>query len=457
MALVPGWEMVEREGLQESKRIFRSAIERMHARVTTSDTWQSTNSALTEHLLERLNINWDGYKRAQDKLDKMEPSGEVVNQFSEELDEVATIFDNTRRLMRARINALAAQDTVRPVKASEIILPKFTGKQTEWSPWCAMVTSRVLNQDLPVHDKISLIHNALEGQAKKCVGIPEGQDKDELDRIWTKLQEVYENKYQLARAHLARILDLPVLTQPSAHKMQIMIDVTEYTLRAMDRLCNNVNSWDVIICEILLRKLDAETLKTWEMNREIESLPSLTAIYQFLRKRIQALQNIRHSIAGDGATPQSSDGNSAKRPRREDHRADWRQERQRSQTSSSGSTGSAKVDAGPSPQLVKYGKCVYRPVCTEKALHFLWNCKAFRQLGNQQRLEIVQKTGLCKRCALEKHDHNACTARTCGNCTDDAHNNLFCPKHRVMVNSVAFRSSNPRYPGTHNSVKGNRP
>lgn len=423
MAACPSWTRIE-----EEKEKFKDSIHNFYQKVCDDITLQASNNIpYLEHLLERLDAAWSGYKRTCVELENYPNMDE--NEIRTELSQIAFLYDDVRKTLLGSIKELSARQSRPAPKVSEINLPKFAGEHINWSPWSAIVKSSVIDVDLPVHDKISLIISALEGRARKCVGLAEGQDQAELDRIWSKLKEVYENKYQLARAHMGVIFDLPILQEPNANKLQIMIDRTEYSLRALERLENQVDTWDTVICEILLRKLDQDTLKAWEMNRNVDELPKLSTLFDFFRRRIQAIQNLGHA-AHEGQ----------KRPRRE-----WLDERRRGETKESHvaktpkTSGDQKENITTATKLEKFGKCPYRPTCVEKPLHFLWNCKEFRKLGNMDRTDLVDKWGLCRRCVLKKHDLKSCTAKTCGNCEDDVHNYLLCPKHKVMVNSLVVR------------------
>lgn len=427
----------------DSKRVFKDAIERLHGQVIHRLEWQNVeNRAMAELLLERLEANWNGYKRISMSLEQYinDQHGEL--RAADELHEVATWFDQARRTLNRHIDTLKRMEVTYVPKISDIILPKFGGKHTEWSPWAANVKASVHDAELPVHSKIMLITNALDGAAKKCVGQAEGQDLAELDRIWSKLTSVYENKYQLTRAHLAMIIDLPTLASPSAIKLQIMIDTTEHALRALDRLGIQTHSWDPIVCDIILRKFDGATLKAWEMNRDINTLPNLAALFEFLKKRIQAIRNLDR--LGDEHEVGAAHGN-PKRPRRDDehrddrrenNRREWKNEREKSAQQAPSREEDA-VKAAAAEALKKYGPCPYRPICQNKVTHYLWNSKAFRRLANPERIKLIDEKRICKRCLIGSHDSGTCTGRTCGNCTDDLHNYLLCPKHKVMASAAS--------------------
>lgn len=432
MALNPLWLQTN-----ESKRVFKEAIERLVERVEGE---QHESLSLTEYLLKRLEVNWDGYTRESSSFEGLLVSNRRRARHDSEFENTGRIYDQARRTLRQHIARLNSSEVVSTPKVSEISLPKFGGKRTEWSPWAALVQSTVINTNLAVHNKIAVIYAALEGAAKACVGIPEGRDEAELDRIWNKLQEVYENKYLLTRAHIAIFMDLTALSAPSPSKMQIMIDKTQHSIRALERLGVKANHWDALICDILLRKLDPETLNAWEMSRDVDSLPNLQKFFDFMHKRIQAVLNARPDSVG----AQRETSNANKRRRDESNR-EWKAER---------STQNASNDtpvAGPEPseRLRRYGRCPYQPACKDKQLHFLWNCRAFRLLENKDRRDFLVKSGICTRCVVEKHEASGCNARTCGKCQNDMHNTILCPAIKPYVKSEIGRSSGSKLSGNH--------
>lgn len=84
----------------------------------------------------------------------------------------------------------------------------FSGTYTEWAAWRSEFLAKVMNTSLNTSEKISLLLSSLKHEAAACAGRAERLDDVELQRIWTKLEKTYDNKYQQAYAHIMEILNI---------------------------------------------------------------------------------------------------------------------------------------------------------------------------------------------------------------------------------------------------------
>lgn len=462
MAAQPGWA-VDYENMQS----FRLAIERFETNHINTATFPAHNKVYLEHLLKRLNSNWSGYERSLKKYEEKATTNieEVSHGLHTELASVAKIVGDCQSKIQSRIRQITAQENHPTPKPTEIQLPKFDGEYTEWTSWSTQVQTAVLDVEIPIHAKIDLILNALGETISTSIGQAEGRDQLELDRIWDKLTKLCSNPYDRARAHMGAILDLPVLHRPDEKVYRKMIDTVELQSRALKRMHFDVDAWDPLIVEILLRKMDKPTIRIWEQERVDNVLPSLKKLLSFFERQVQAIRslvrvaridvNVQSDISHQKKTfggAHDLNNNHSSRSRERDRQAAFNKRFERTfapavATSSQlgHSSQSREIERYTAPNTVEKSSRLGPPqqcrmACRNHRPHFLWNCMDFKSLNIDDRLSRISAWGVCKRCLIAQHDWKTCNAASCNNC-EDKHNHMLCPKFRVFnaVNSTQSR------------------
>lgn len=455
MSLRLPWEE-HYDKMQEIKKTILS-FDKKHL---ASDDFRQYNRLYLDLLLERLMSRWQAYQRAFTAFESVfnERASDDENDEEDQLSYISNIVGDCEKVIRSRIKQLSAKEEQPAPKPSDIHLTKYDGDYADWSSWSTQVQSAVLETDIPIHSKIDLILNALEGNISSSIGRAEGRDQHELDRIWGKLQKLCNNNYDRARTHIGQILDLPDLTRPTDKEFRKMIDTVDFQLRALKRMDYKVEAWDPIIVEVLLRKLDKCTIRSWEKDRTHQDLPELQELVAFFERQIQALRNIRRSIPEtNGRDQQQAEYSIHKRAASSFPRNREQPSKRHQHSSQSFSTDNRKMSAHPhyqgdkktsesGPQPTRPSKC--RMDCHDNRPHFLWNCKSFRNLTLEERAERIRVWNVCKRCLVARHDAKSCTALRCDQC-QEVHNPILCPKSRVFaaVNSVQLRKrTTTRFP-----------
>lgn len=442
MAVEPGWTVN-----YEIMQTFRLAIERFEKNHINTEMFTVHNKIHLEHLLKRLDSNWCGYQKYLNKFEASALSAhaeEDSHGLQTELASVTKIVGDCQTRIQSRIRQITAQENHPTPKPAEIHLPKFDGDYTEWTSWSTQVQSAVLDVEIPIHAKIDLILNSL-GECISCsIGQAEGRDQLELDRIWNKLTQLCSNPYDRARAHMGAILDLPVLQRPSEKDYRRMIDTVEFQSRALKRMDFNVDAWDPLIVEILLRKMDKPTIRIWEQERIDNILPSLKTLLSFFERQVHAIRNLSRvaridvNVQGELSYQRKTNATEPANKRLErmfnpavvSSSPLGHSSRSREVEKHSASSHREKSSSQGPPQ-----QCLM--ACRNHRPHFLWNCIDFKSLKLDDRLSRISAWGVCKRCLLAQHDWRTCSAVSCNNC-EDKHNHMLCPKYRVFnaVNSA---------------------
>lgn len=327
------------------------------------------------------------------------------------------------QLLQQQSQLQIIQQRPRAPRASEIKIDTFSGKYTEWAAWRSQFKAKVLDANIDVADKISLLTGALTKEAATCAGRAERLDQVELDRIWSKLDRTYDNKYQQVYAHIAEIISIAPMTQPSADKLRSMIDIVDQHLRMLKRFDINTEHWSPLVCVLLLGKLDLDTRNQWESKESLPAMPDLKELFAYLEQRILAIRNIEMSSKriqnssavpnGGGSTKSSSQNSNTK-----DNRFHpYERKTQPHQPRTNVEARAAAPSNAPECQQ-----------CRNGSQHFLWNCDAFKKLQSAAKLSQLAEWGICEVCLIAKHKAAECSKGTCPVCKVGHHNSLVCPQ-----------------------------
>ena len=80
-----------------------------------------------------------------------------------------------------------------------------------------------------------------------------------------KLEERYNNKRSIVKAHLASIHALTAIKKESSVELRKLLESTNEHVQALEALRLPVDHWDAILVYWLLDKLDAESRKQFEL------------------------------------------------------------------------------------------------------------------------------------------------------------------------------------------------
>lgn len=103
-------------------------------------------------------------------------------------------------------------------KLADIRMSTFSGIYTEWTSWRSEFAAKVMDTALIASEKISILLSSLKHEAAACARRAERLDDLEFQRIWSKLEKTYDNKYQQAYAHIIEILNIQPVAYASAEK-----------------------------------------------------------------------------------------------------------------------------------------------------------------------------------------------------------------------------------------------
>lgn len=423
--------------------------------------------AYAQAMLERLNLNWQGFTRHHHLITEQVDAVASDRGFEEELDAVSKIYDDARKMIEAKLKMLARPANPHVPQPVEVTIGTFSGKFHEYTSFRTAVWARVITADYPAHTRIDIIVSALEGEARKLVGEIRELDDAEFDRIWRLLEDRYYDPYLLMRAHIGQIIDLPLILRGAPSLYRDMVNTVTQSLYALSQLSLPTDLMGPIILELVLRKVDAECSLIWEATRPQAGLPTLAMFLSFLDTRIveltnastahkvDRLPNIRKSsveqspqnrISRDEPrqAPKMEDASpnivdryveqparslNEPRPSRSNHEYEEYEEyaatsepQSKRRRTHNERVQDKSLDLRPPPPRLCVMNCAYY------RKHHLWLCKKFRALNLDERNRVVNEERLCRRCITQQHSINTCLSPKCERCDDDVHNEVLCPK-----------------------------
>ncbi|GFX89184.1 DUF1758 domain-containing protein [Trichonephila clavipes] len=115
--------------------------------------------------------------------------------------------------------------------------------------------------------KLYYLKASLQGDAKLLEAVD-----DSFESLITALKIRFENKRLLTETHINAILEIEKLTSESARNIRTMTDILSKNIRALKLLGferNNLS--DLILLNIILKKIDRETRKQFEQSIDSNS------------------------------------------------------------------------------------------------------------------------------------------------------------------------------------------
>ncbi|GFY07920.1 integrase catalytic domain-containing protein [Trichonephila clavipes] len=178
------------------------------------------------------------------------------------------------------------------IKLPEIPLPVFRGRYDEWPSFKSQFDNIISkNNDLSESQKLYYLKASLQGDDKLL-----GAVDDSFESLITALKTRFENKRPLTETHINAILEIEKLTSESARDIRTMTDILSKNIRALKLLGferNNLS--DLILHNIILKKIDRETRKQFEKSIDSNQIPELDTFIMYLEKRSQTIDSINRS------------------------------------------------------------------------------------------------------------------------------------------------------------------
>ncbi|XP_038106487.1 uncharacterized protein LOC119766160 [Culex quinquefasciatus] len=279
------------------------------------------------------------------------------------------------------------------VKLPDINLPIYTGELSEWIVFRDTYRSLIHNNaQLSDFDKFTYLRSSLLGEALLEIA---GIDVSAVnyDVAWTTLEQRYDNKKLIVKAHLDALIAVESMKQESYAALNQLIGSFDKHLMMLKKIGQDTDIWSTLLVHMVCSRLDGNTLRLWETHHKSKEVPKFQDQMKYLRGHCLVLQSVAPS-----------------KPNAEE-------EKQRRLSVSHAVTHSVN-------------KC---PFCNE-LFHSPFHCLLFLKKTVDERMEAARRRNLCLNCLRAGHSTRSCTRGSCHHC-HQYHNSL------LHINAVPERPS----------------
>lgn len=262
----------------------------------TTHEWVTSKSQSAGVISSRIRKIDDYHSQLSECYELILSSAEDANALKqyETLYEEATLFYNILEAVASAYPNLDGShvptETSAHTRLPTIELIKFYGDEFSWSSFFSLFTSLILcRKDISKTEKFHFLFSKLENEPRFLVQHLPMVDSS-LDTAIDILKSRYENKRLLADAHIARILNLPVLYKSNGLRTQILNPLLE-SCRALENLNLPVKEWSYIFLHILLGKVPQDVRSRFEQayGRDSNRLPTLDELTSYLQAECRLL------------------------------------------------------------------------------------------------------------------------------------------------------------------------
>ena len=290
------------------------------------------------------------------------------------------------------------------IQIERMKIKPFDGSFAKWKEFhdtfVAMVHAK---NNITNVQKLHLLKGAVVGDAARVLGSWQLTDAN-YAMAWQRMIEVYNDDYQIIQAHLEKLFCMPKMCGETYLGIRNLIDTTDEALRSLRVLNVPVENWDTMIIFVITSRLHHSTLDAWEMHRDVQHLPTLRMLFDFLERRARAISNA-HGKIGEQFDKREVKSSTQARPSRSD------------------TYSNQNYDRSDHDLLCK--------LC--KGHHLISKCHNFLRLRVEERRRKIKELRLCFNCLKSGHAANSCALGPCFKCNENKkHSSLLCDKYHDM-------------------------
>ncbi|XP_049300569.1 uncharacterized protein LOC125774382 [Anopheles funestus] len=298
------------------------------------------------------------------------------------------------------------------LRLPKIELPTFDGDSTKWlsfrDRFVAMIDA---SPDLPHIAKLQYLLSSLKGDA----AVPfehVALTTENYAVTWASLLKRYDNTRMLIRDYWRKLHFLPGIEAESVDGLTSLVDEFTRHVNGLVKLQEPVDSWDTPLSNMLLMKMDNETILAWEKHSVQFKRDKYSELIEFLQDRVQILKSSKSFACAKIAPTKVAGAHRLPASRK-------------SITSAAAMQKNASISTSPQLQ-----RCPLQ--CPEP--HLLRNCPEFINKEIQQRRDIVKTKGLCWNCLSSSHQVKSCRSDySCRSCRERHHSLLHHASHSSVT------------------------
>jgi hypothetical protein len=113
---------------------------------------------------------------------------------------------------------------------------------------------------------------------------------DNYITAYNLLKSRFENKRIIVQQHVNTIINLPQITKGSPASLRQLLDGLSTNLSILKNLDIPVQSWDIILIQLILSKLDYQSRREWETSCKTTNIPTLKESNEILTAQYRAIR-----------------------------------------------------------------------------------------------------------------------------------------------------------------------
>uniref|UniRef100_A0A1B0GL56 CCHC-type domain-containing protein n=2 Tax=Lutzomyia longipalpis TaxID=7200 RepID=A0A1B0GL56_LUTLO len=268
-------------------------------------------------------------------------------------------------------------------KLPQLELPKFDGKYSEWPTFFDAFKATIHdNTELSKNQKMQYLKLALSGSAAEAVKHMKITD-DNYEILWTDLQARYGKKVHIVNEYIERFLNQQKVDDRSVTSLKTVVQNYTGIIAELRNMGSEYFTLDAWLIFWMKRSMDSETRKAWEESRDSNRIASLDEWFEFLDKRIDAMER-------------------------------WSD----SQPTTSSVKKLNKDKVGVKSHHTEVASCLK---CNQSG-HHLFQCEEFKALTCADKRTFVTDSKVCFNCLRPSHYAKDCTSTsTCQKCNKHHH------------------------------------
>ncbi|XP_037930936.1 uncharacterized protein LOC119665764 [Teleopsis dalmanni] len=266
---------------QEEARSLRNQDISINDEVTITGPCDITNKrlAILSTSLLQIKETIDLTKNQGDFIQLESIYEEVYIQLQEELNVRSQNVSETRTTVSNNI------------KLPPLNVPIFNSRFEEWCPFWELLVQQ--NHNLVDVERMQYLKGSLRGEAARLINHLTITANNYTAAV-ELLKQRYNNPAILVDNLINKLLSLRAIRNENAQDLKTLVDSSREVLYGIRNLNVDTSSWDPLIIQILLPKLDGETRKLYQHSRGASTqIPKLSSLYEFIESRVRGLEAIR--------------------------------------------------------------------------------------------------------------------------------------------------------------------
>lgn len=402
---------------------LKRKLKPIKANITRIHNWVISNETVSDDIYEfeiKKEQLGSFYEKYTDLLEEIEDFESV--ELSNDCELLETKYCSTLVRLRHKMDRLTCvADKEQPlqhnlnipsVKLPDISVATFSGNFIEWRTFFELFDTLIIqNLSLTNIQRFVYLKSYLKGEPLQLIdSLPLSNDNFEV-AIQT-LKDRYDNEFRITNTLIKNLLNVSDLIKSPSGIRKFVIQAKQ-SIQSLSNLNVPKDEWaDLILIHIYLQKLDFQTNRSFESERDSNKRPTLQEFFEFLEKRCCVLETVSENF-----------------PKSNGHSKQHSKVSHFSELSKTSSLNSSK------------GKHQYQNncLCCKQTGHPLYNCINFKKLSAQQRFKFTKDNRLCRNCLSKGHSIESCQSeKNCFVCGKRHHTLLHNPDlHHVSQSSAS--------------------